>query len=153
MVLPVQSLPGVNQAKGNNRSKKDKNKKSNSSGGAADMANAVQVNLIMDPTMFGGGPEREEESDESEDEGGASESGPPRSSASARGQKHKHRHRVRPRRLGILEGLAMEAQWREARKQLRWTMMFDIHGAITWAVQFVTILKAQRCPVGGFNGW
>ena len=153
MVLPVQSLPSMNQANGSKKQGGNKKDKNNSRGAAIDMASNVQVNLIVDPTMLGGGREVEEESDESEDEGGASHSGPPSSSVSARGKQHKHRHRVRRRRRGFLEGIALETQWREARKQLRWTMMFDVHCVITWAVQFVTILRAQRCPVGGFDGW
>lgn len=153
MVLPVQSLPGAIPANGNNKKNKRGNNSSNQKGATEAMTGAVQVNLIMDPTMFGGGVEREEEEESSEEEGGAEEPG---SSVSAReGKKHRTRHRVRTRkgRMGFLAGLAMEKQWKEARKVLRWDMMFDIHCVITWVVQFVTIIKGQRCPVGGFNGW
>ncbi|PCH37844.1 hypothetical protein WOLCODRAFT_135875 [Wolfiporia cocos MD-104 SS10] len=130
MVLPVQSFPS-----GDKKSKKDRKKK----GGGGE---GVQVNLIVDPTMFGGGSgERDEEWGEDGDEDGTQ--------AGSEGQKPR-----RPaRRRGIFAGLALEAEWRRARKQLKVRMAFDIVACILWGVTFVLILMGKRCPVGGYLGW
>ncbi|KAI0934764.1 hypothetical protein AcV5_006504 [Taiwanofungus camphoratus] len=140
MVLPVQGLPGGK--------KKGKRGKKGTGGGGE----SVQVNLIVDPTLFGGGGERARGADaEWEDDGpeGSSEYGAPgsRSGASSAAR------RPPPRRRGIFAGLAMEAQWRRARKVLKWGMVFDVCAAVLWGAEFVIILLGKRCPVGGFDGW
>ncbi|KAL6305302.1 hypothetical protein BKA93DRAFT_927830 [Sparassis latifolia] len=138
MVLPIQSLPG---GKKNKRGKKKKG------GGSGD---AVQVNLIVDPTMFGGDREREGEWDEEVDDE-ASDFTPSGSNAgpgSPRG-----RGRLAAKRRGIFAGLAMEAQWKRARKTLKWGMLFDIVSMILWGTEFVLILLGPRCPSSGYDGW
>lgn len=133
MVLPVQSLPG------GGKKKKKKGKKGQQGG------EGVQVNLIVDPTMFGGRSRHEEE--EEEEEGGHDEYS---SSISHAGRSRASR---RPRRRNILEGLAMEEQWRQARKELKWLMFGDTLFLLLWAVEFVWILIGERCPPGQYDGW
>lgn len=130
MVLPVQHLPG---------GKKNKRKGKKHKGVPHD--DGVQVNLIVDPTMFGGGRDRDAEWDDEEDDG--TDFGPSGSYAQAR----------RPRRRGIFAGLALEAEWKRARKQLKVRMAFDIITGVIWGVVFVIIMMGKRCPVGGYNGW
>ncbi|KAF7975823.1 hypothetical protein HWV62_8371 [Athelia sp. TMB] len=105
--------------------------------------NDVQVNLIVDPGMFQ--PPQEEDFDENESMpgsfapyGGSQQGGPPR--------------RKRPRR-SIFAGLAMEEQWRSARRTLKWAMCFDVVCMVLWGAEFVLILMGQRCPSGAFGGW
>jgi len=136
MVLPIQSLPG-----GDKKGKKGKKKKG---GGAGE---GVQVNLIVDPTMFGGGHREEDGEWEGEGDDRDTELGPPGSFAPS------DRQRRRPRRRGIFAGLAMEAQWKRARKQLKIGMTFDVIACILWGIVFVVILMGKRCPVGGYGGW
>lgn len=136
MVLPVQGMQGGKKPKG-------KKKK------GADPGDGVQVNLIVDPTMFGGGVRgRERDAEEwGDEEEGEEGSVPGTYDGSKTGAKK------RPRRRGIFAGLAMEAQWKRARKQLKIQMAFDIVMALLWAVVFVIILLGKRCPVGGYIGW
>ena len=137
MVLPVQGMQG---------GKKPKGKKKKGAGGPGD---GVQVNLIVDPTMFGGGRDRERDAEEwGDEEEGEEGSVPGTIDGSKAGAKKRP-----PRRRGIFAGLAMEAQWKQARKQLKIQMAFDIVMALVWAVVFVIILLGKRCPVGGYLGW
>ncbi|OSX65427.1 hypothetical protein POSPLADRAFT_1044802 [Postia placenta MAD-698-R-SB12] len=136
MVLPVQSLPG-----GGKKGKGGKGKKHKGGGGASD---GVQVNLIVDPTMFGSGRQDEDEWEDEQGEDGETELGPPGSYAP---------RRRRPRRRGIFAGLALEAQWKRARKQLKVGMVFDVVAWVLWGAVFVVVLMGKRCPVGGYNGW
>ncbi|KAH9930729.1 uncharacterized protein B0H18DRAFT_993292 [Fomitopsis serialis] len=138
MVLPVQGLPGGGKKKGK--------KKKGRGGGQGE---GVQVNLIVDPTMFGGGPggrDRDRDEWEVEEEG---EEGSAPGSFEGNGGKRKGG----PRRRGIFAGLAMEAQWKRARKQLKVLMAFDCVMALAWGVVFVVILMGKKCPVGGYLGW
>ncbi|KAI0345334.1 hypothetical protein BDW22DRAFT_1020963 [Trametopsis cervina] len=136
MVLPV---PG-----GQNNGKKKKGKKGKGQGGEG-----VQVNLIVDPGMFGGNMrEEEEEEEEFSDEehtvpGTYSSSG--RSRGRRRGPKHKRR--------SVFAGLALEAQWKQARKMLKRGMLVDGVMLVAWGAEFVYILIGKRCPAGAFNGW
>ncbi|OBZ69225.1 Phosphopantetheine adenylyltransferase [Grifola frondosa] len=131
MVLPVQSLPG-----GNKHGKGGKKKKGGGEGGEG-----VQVNLIVDPTMFGGGNREQEDEDDGSDV-------PFSSHSSSAG-----RRRRAPRRRGIFAGLAMEAQWKRARKMMKWGMAVDMVVMLLWGTEFVLILLGQRCPSGSFDGW
>lgn len=96
MVLPVQGLPGSKPKKGKT-DKKGKKGKGNSEG--------VQVNLIVDPTVFGG--RRRDHGEESEEEPEASGG----------------------RRRGLFEGLATEEKWKAARKRAK-TRFFLRHAFI-----------------------
>ncbi|KAI0819551.1 hypothetical protein BC628DRAFT_1332611 [Trametes gibbosa] len=132
MVLPVQGLPGGKRKNG----KKGK-------GG-----DGVQVNLIVDPTMFG----RDSEQGRAED-GGEDEEGSEALPGSYAGSTSGGRPRRPPRRRGIFAGLAMEEQWTKARKMLKWGTTVDVFAMLLWGVEFVVILLGKRCPVGGFEGW
>ncbi|KAH9857166.1 hypothetical protein C2E23DRAFT_771351 [Lenzites betulinus] len=134
MVLPVQGLPGGKQKKG----KKGK-------GGPGE---GVQVNLIVDPSMFGRDPERGRDEDDGEDEDG-SEALP----GSYAGSSSAGRPGRPPRRRGIFAGLAMEEQWTRARKVLKWGTTVDVLAMLLWGTEFVVILLGKRCPVGAFEGW
>lgn len=132
MVLPVSSLPG-----GEKKKKKKKGKKGQQ-GGAG-----VQVNLIVDPTMFGQGPRREEEEEGAgNDEYSSSVSFGGRSGAARR-----------PKRRNVFEGLAMEEQWLKARKELKWLAFADCLFLLLWGIEFVWILIGERCPPGQYDGW
>ncbi|KAI5124567.1 hypothetical protein M0805_003087 [Coniferiporia weirii] len=120
-VLPVQGFPGA----GKKKAKKGRGKHNDDS--------SVQVNLIVDPSMFGGLGSKNDKGDE-EETGSAPEYNS-------------------KRRRGIFEGLAMERQWKLARKHLKRLLFFDIALFFLWAAEFVVILLGKRCPVGQFEGW
>lgn len=134
MVLPVQGLNGKNQKHRHGKGKKGKG------GGPGD----VQVNLIVDPSVFGG--RRDEESEEEEEEyvPGAFDSHRPPDKKNAR---------RRRRRKGVFEGLAMEEEWKRARSWARKLAVFDVAGVVVWGAVFVVILLGKRCPSGGYDGW
>jgi len=114
--MPIQSFPSGKP-----------NKKGKKNGKGSD----VQVNLIVDPTMFQG---------RNPDEGELSDSDEKLFSR-------------RPRRRGIVAGLAMEEDWKVGRSWLKKCTAFDCVGVVVWAVVFVFILIGKRCPTGGFEGW
>lgn len=138
MVLPVQGLPGPGG--------KHKNKKGKKGKGAPD--GGVQVNLIVDPTMFGRDTERGRDDEEDDEEDGSSAIPGSYSGASSAGQR-----RRAPKRRSIFAGLAMEEQWKKARKVLKWGVTVDAIAMVAWGFEFVLILLGKRCPVGGFLGW
>ncbi|KAI0005986.1 hypothetical protein BJV74DRAFT_880316 [Russula compacta] len=125
-VLPVQGLQGDNKKK--TKGKKGKQEQGN-----------VQVNLIVDPTMFGSALRQDDE-----------ESANPDGYSSSLSQARTSR---RPKRRSIFEGLAIEEQWRAARKELKWMLFLDTVCFSLWSVEFIWILTRERCPPGGFNGW
>ncbi|KAI0054015.1 hypothetical protein FA95DRAFT_1480193 [Auriscalpium vulgare] len=127
-VLPVQGLPGA--GKKGKKPKKGKHEHG-----------SVQVNLIVDPTMFHGG-QREDPADDASAGDDLSSAG-----FGAAGQVR------RPRRRGVFEGLALEEMWIHARKELKWSMFFDIVSLFVWGFEFVWVLIGQKCPPGGFEGW
>ena len=124
-VLPVQGLPG------------DKKKKKKGKGEQG----SVQVNLIVDPTMLRSAlGQDDEESAELDDH----------STSLSQSQTGRNR---RPKRRSVFEGLALEEQWRAARKELKWMLLMDTIFFFLWAVEFIWILIREKCPPGGFNGW
>jgi len=123
-VLPVQGLPGEKE-------KKKKGKKGKQERGD------VQVNLIVDPTMFGSmRPDDEESANLDELSSSFSQTGS-----------------GRPKRRTIFEGLAIEEEWKAARKELKQMLFLDIICFLLWSVEFIWILIRERCPPGSFNGW
>ncbi|THH07293.1 hypothetical protein EW145_g3474 [Phellinidium pouzarii] len=124
VVLPVQGLPGAG---------KKKKKKSRKKGRNGDSGGGIQVNLIVDPSMFGGLENQNNWGDE-EVNSSAPENPP-------------------VRRRGVFDGLAMEQQWKSARKPLKQLLVFDIALFFLWAAELVVILIGKRCPVGQFEGW
>ena len=123
-VLPVQGLPGEKAKK---KGKKGKQERGD-----------VQVNLIVDPTMFGSvRPDDEEIANFDELSSSLSQSG-----ASGR-----------PKRRSIFEGLAIEEEWRAARKALKQMLFLDTVCFFLWSAEFMWILMRERCPPGSFNGW
>jgi len=143
MVLPVQHMPGGSKHKGPKGKKKRKKGHNGASGD-------VQVNLIVDPNIFGGSRRgRDEEEEEYEDEEHSSwlgtNSGRPRGSDGRRPRG--------PKRRSVFAGLALEARWKQARKRLKWAMAVDLACLVLWGVEFVVIFVGKRCPPGGFEGW
>jgi len=125
-VLPVQGLPGE-KAKKKKKGKKGKQEQGD-----------VQVNLIVDPTIFGSlRPDDEENANLDELSSSFSQSG-----ASGR-----------PKRRSIFEGLAIEEEWRAARKELKQMLFLDTVCFFLWFAEFIWILMRERCPPGSFNGW
>jgi hypothetical protein len=124
-VLPVQGLPG-------NKAKKKKGKKGKQEQGD------VQVNLIVDPTMFRS-LRQDDEENETLDELSTSFS---HSGAGGR-----------PKRRSIFEGLAIEEEWMAARKELKQMLFLDMILFFLWGAEFIWILIRERCPPGSFNGW
>lgn len=98
----------------------------------------VQVNLIVDPTMFGGSRRDEQEEEE--------ESLMPGSY----GQQPK---RKKPKRRSVFVGLAMEQDWMRARSWLKKMTALDVFGVIVWGAVFVFLVMGKKCPVGDFDGW
>ena len=134
MVLPVQGLPGGK--------KKGGKKKGGPPGGD------VQVNLIVDPGMFGQNRQDEDDGEDDESDFGGSIPGTYTTSSSAR-----RRRKGGPTRRSVFDGLALEAQWKEARKWLKWSAVADVLSMVLWGGEFVLILLGKRCPPGQFNGW
>jgi hypothetical protein len=124
-VLPVQGLPGDKKGKKGKKGKKEQGD--------------VQVNLIVDPKIFRTHFHQDDEESASPDEHSSS------SIQTGTGR--------RPKRRSIFEGLAMEEQWKAARKELKWMLFVDIVCLFLWSVEFIWILIRERCPPGGFNGW
>ncbi|KZT26543.1 hypothetical protein NEOLEDRAFT_1063065 [Neolentinus lepideus HHB14362 ss-1] len=140
MVLPVQHLPGGKKAKGTKGGKKGGKK------GQAQEMGDVQVNLIVDPSMFmpgGMGRDAEEEEEHSEDDGSAygSQAG------------KANRPRKRPKRRGVFEGLALEESWKAARKWAKKVTMFDVGMLVLWSAEFGFVMWGKRCPSGKYEGW
>jgi len=143
MVLPVQQMPGGSKHKGN----KGKNKpKKGNPGGSGD----VQVNLIVDPNIFGGSRRgRDEEEEDCKDEDHTSWLG----TNSGRSSGNNGKRRGAPKRRSVFAGLALEARWKKARRRLKWAMTVDVVCFVLWGAEFVFTLAGQRCPPGGFEGW
>ncbi|KAI0695123.1 hypothetical protein BC835DRAFT_1273732 [Cytidiella melzeri] len=134
MVLPV---PG-----GQSGQKQKKGKKGNGRG------EGVQVNLIVNPGMFARNS-REEDEEEEFSEPESTNPGAYSSSGRSRGKRRGHRHK----RRSVFAGLALEAQWKLARKMLKRGMLIDVTMLFAWGAEFVYILIGKRCPAGSFSGW
>lgn len=139
MVLPVQGLPGDKKAKKPKGGKKGKK-------GQPPTMGDVQVNLIVDPSIFRGG-QQDADSDEEVDDGDWDGSMP-----GAFDDTRRRRRKNAPRR-SVFAGLAMEEQWKRARSWLKKIAFVDIAGAVIWGAVFILILLGQHCPIGGFQGW
>jgi hypothetical protein len=137
MVLPV-----TNSMQG----KKKKGKKGHKKGGAGE-GGSVQVNLIVDPTMFGdkrGNNALPGRYDTDEDEG--EEGSLPADGTS--------RRRQGPPRRSFFQSMAMEEQWKFARGELRFLTAFDVIMMVLWLAAFVFVLMGRRCPNDEkYNGW
>lgn len=136
MVLPVQNFPG---------GKKKKHKK------GAPQSGDVQVNLVVDPGMFGQSRGDRDEEEEEDDDGTEIGTIPGSYTASSSGRGR--RKGGAPKRRSVFDGLALEAEWKEARKWLKWGMVVDIFSMVLWGGEFVLILLGKRCPPGQFEGW
>lgn len=148
MVLPVGG--------GNQTGKKKKKGK----GGKDDPGGSVQVNLIVDPNMFGTGTGRgrgmpgrydDDEDDEDYSDDGTNPSS--RRKGRRRPRDWDDEERGPPRRRSIFTGLAMERAWKRARSELKKRLALDIVLTIGWATSFVLILLGSRCPPGTLDGW
>lgn len=155
MVLPiVQGLGGKGKKKkggdmamgmGGPPGKKGKKGK-----GGAGPGQGVQVNLIVDPTMFGGngtgrGSRRKGGYGEEDDVDDEYQPSDEERSTTTRSNG--------PRRRGIYQGLQLEQDWKAARKRLKWQIFVDILLMIIWAAAAFYVLWGARCPPGGFEGW
>lgn len=129
MVLPVQGLPGQKNGK-----KKKKGQKGDGDG--------VQVNLIVDPSMFGGAAHDGPDDDYATTEDGSMPGG----------YNASHTRRP-PRRRGVFAGLALEEDWRHARSWRKKIAFVDAVCLVLWGAEFVLILLGKRCPSGKFSGW
>ncbi|KAG9013009.1 hypothetical protein FRB94_004402 [Tulasnella sp. JGI-2019a] len=144
MVLPVMQGTGP---KGTGGRKGNKNKKGQGRG----PEDGVQVNLIVDPSIFGGdGSRRERRSRHrrDEEEGGSDTSGSSDSGAVSASKRHH-----RPKRRNVFEAMALENDWKAARRTLKWQFAVDIVFLILWGAVFFYVMYGKRCPPGGFEGW
>ena len=137
MVLPI--VQGLGGGKGKKKWKGGPMPPGGKKGkkGKGGPGEGVQVNLIVDPTMFGGGDQsrRNRESDEDEDE----EDG---------------ERRERPRqRKSIFAAVALEQDWKAARSAVKWSLAVDIFMALLWFAEFFFVLWSSRCSPGTFGGW
>jgi len=96
----------------------------------------VQVNLIVDPAMFGVNRPRRGDEDEDEDEEG----------------ELNRKEGSRPRR-SVFEAVAIEKDWNYARKQIKWYLFADATFALIWFAEFFFVLWGTRCSPGTFDGW
>lgn len=143
MVLPV-GVPGT----GKKGKKPKKGKKGNGGAGGGD----VQVNLIMDPGIFGRDPDHDERHSDPDDEADDYDNYTIPGSYSHPSSHSKTRRKAKPRR-SIFAGLAQENAWREARKWLKRMAWVDVGGMVVWGALFVLVLVGKRCPPGEFEGW
>lgn len=111
---------------------KDGKKKKKGKGGPGQ---DVQVNLIVDPAMFGGrhGGDNESERDSDFNAGGPNSGG--------------------DGRISTFAAIAKESAWRAARSYLKRILFVDILCMILWGGEFILILIGKKCPAGGFDGW
>ncbi|TFK72746.1 hypothetical protein BDN72DRAFT_869398 [Pluteus cervinus] len=149
MVLPVQGLPGMGQGK-KYKGPKHKGKK-----GMMPPMGDVQVNLIVDPQAFGGQRQRQEEEESDggdwDDEWDGLGSG---SGGSSSGRRKRRQAGQGPsKRRSVFAGLAMEEDWKKARKWAKNMAIVDVLGLLLWGAVFVYIIIGKRCPSGGFEGW
>jgi len=143
MVLPV-GVPAL----GKNAKKPKKGKKGKAGSGAGD----IQVNLIVDPDMFGRGEERDNEPQSDPDDDDYDNYTVPGSYSHPSSSHSRPRRKARPRR-SIFVGLAQESAWRDARKALKRMAWIDVGGMVVWGALFVFLLISKKCPAGRFNGW
>lgn len=90
---------------------------------------SVQVNLIVDPSMFS--PKRESNLTP----------GVPWSEQQASNSS------------GVFTSFEREKARLSARKGLWWALGLDVLGAVVWCVAFVLAMIGPRCPAGGYSGW
>jgi len=128
MVLPVQGLPAGKGGK----------KKAGKGGKGSNPTHDIQVNLIVDPDALKG---REEEEEDDDDDPGWD------------GSLANTRRKKKQRRRSVFAGLAMEEDWKRARKWAQKLAAFDVVSMVLWGAAFVYILIGKRCPSGGFEGW
>jgi len=134
MVLPVVQGLGM----GNKKKAKKAKKKGRGQPGPGE---GVQVNLIVDPSMLGGGSNRRDPDDDESVSENDSEEG-----------MNSSRRAPKPRR-SVFQALAMEEDWRAARRLIKWHMFADVVLMLLWGAEFVYIMIGKRCPPGGFGGW
>lgn len=146
MVLPV-----PNTGKKKNKGKKPK--KGGGGGGGGDGGD-VQVNLIVDPNLFSGGPD-DDDDDDSDDEGSSTgQSHLPGGYYGVGGSGARGKAKAkRTRRRGIIAGLAMEKEWKLARAWAKKITLVDVLGLVVWGAVFIFVLLGKKCPSGGFEGW
>jgi hypothetical protein len=148
MVLPV-------GGPGDKKKKKHKGGKKGKGGYGPPGAQDVQVNLIVDPAAFHGHEVEDSDSEDGYDShdgsmpGGLSGAGYETPEQRTRRKKHARRRR----RKGIVEGMAMEEEWRAARSWAKRVATVDVAGLVVWGAAFVFIMTGKRCPSGAFNGW
>jgi len=150
MVLPVQSLPGGKQNKKARGGKGKKGKGAQMGGGD------VQVNLIVDPNIFGGNKDEDDDEEEEEEEEAMwdwERSSVPGGWSSSNSNAAHKKKRKRAKRRSVFVGLAMEEEWKKARSFRKKIMAFDIFGVIIWGAVFVIILLGKRCGIGEYDGW
>jgi hypothetical protein len=148
MVLPV-ATQGTAGKKGKNKNKGKKGKK-----GQAGEPGSVQVNLIVDPTMFGSGRGRHQDESSDDDEGAGMPGDYEGSSNRSRRGDGAARQSRGPKRRSVFAGLALEARWKRARGDLKWNTGVDAVMVILWGAEFVAILLLNKtCPPGGFEAW
>ena len=159
MVFPVSNSGQTGKKKGK--------RKGGKGGGAMEPGGSVQVNLIVDPGMFGRGtgtgrghgtPGRYNDDDYDMDSDGGT-------NPSSRRRRQQQRDREGwdwdegedearpPRRRSVFVGLAMERAWRRARGELKKRVGLDVAMTIAWTTCFVLILLGNRCPPGTLDGW
>lgn len=120
----------------------------NAKGKKGEGGEGVQVNLIMNPDMFRGNRDEEEEDEDEYSETGSSVPGTYTSSG-----RRRRRGGHRGKRRSVFAGLALEAQWQQARKMLKWSTFVDVLLFFLWGAVFVYVLIGKRCPAGAFDGW
>jgi len=137
MILPIVQGLGMGQGK-KKKGNTGRQKKGKSQPGPGD---GVQVNLIVDPAMLGGGGSGRSRARDAES---GSEDEDEEAMSSKRAPK--------PRR-SVFEAMAMEEDWRAARRVIKWHMFIDIVLLLLWAAEFFYIMLGARCPPGGYEGW
>lgn len=142
MVLPV--------AGAGKKGKKPKKGKKGDSGAAG---GDVQVNLIMDPGMFGRDTDRDNRDEGLSDPDDDDYDNYTIPGSYSQQTSHSRRHKKAKPRRSIFAGFAQENAWREARKSLKRMTWIDVGGSILWGALFVFVLIGKRCPAGQFEGW
>lgn len=122
---------------------KKKKGKSKGYGKGKHAAQDVQVNLIVDPTMFGGAVDEDSGDDDDGDEVGDV-------------QQQKTTRKRRAKRRNHVLAMKQEEAWRAARKRLKWNTVVDAVGMVVWGAVFVWVISKGKCTsksVSGGNEW
>ena len=107
------------------------------------MQQGTTVNLIVDPSLLGKYAADDTDSETDDDETLPGEER----------RRKKRKGKKRPK-MSMLDNIKMQAQWRIARKSLKWDCAWDVVLCLLWGAAAVMALGVgKKCPSGSAEGW